>query len=205
MTAIKICGITRLDDAQAAASLGVHALGFVLWTTSPRCASLPDVRTISRALPPFVAKVGVFVNPTADEVRLAVDECGITVAQIHGEIPVFPGGQPPVPLLRAVHIAADAPAGIAPPVVPDTTILLDAHDPLRPGGTGLTIDWIRAGVVARSRRVVLAGGLTPANVAEAIRTVRPYAVDVASGVESRPGVKDHDLLRRFVVAAKEAV
>ena len=204
MTAIKICGITRLDDAEAAAALGIHALGFVFWRKSPRFVPLADVRRIAEALPPFVIRVGVFVDPTAEEVRLAVDEGRIAVAQIHGQVPAFPDGRSPVPLLRAVHLGSEVPDGIVPPVL-DATVLLDAHDPVRHGGTGTTVDWVRAGAVARSRRVVLAGGLTPANVAEAIRTVRPYAVDVASGVEVRPGVKDHDLLRRFIAAAKEAV
>lgn len=204
MTAIKVCGITRLEDAETAVDLGVHALGFVLWRGSPRFVPLADVRRIVRALPPLVARIGVFVDPTAEDLRLSVDEGGITVAQIHGEVPSFPGGPSPVPILRAVHLGTDKLDAIVPPVL-DRTVLLDAHDPVRHGGTGTTIDWARAGAVARSRRVVLAGGLTPANVGDAIRAVRPYAVDVSSGVEARPGVKDHDLLRRFVAAAKEAV
>ncbi len=204
MTAIKICGITRLEDAEAAVAFGANALGFVLWPRSPRHASLDTVHRIAAALPPFVIRVGVFVNPTADEVSHAASSGGIHVAQIHGEIPAWPGGRPPVPVLRAVHLGTGGPESVE-PQVSDATVLLDTHDPARYGGTGATVDWGRAKAVAQSRRIVLAGGLTPANVADAIRTVRPYGVDVASGVEARPGVKDHELLRQFIDAAKERV
>ena len=109
-----------------------------------------------------------------------------------------------MPVIRAVHLGSGGADSIE-LSVPDATIHLDAHDAERHGGTGKTVDWQRAALVARLRRVVLAGGLTPANVAEAIATVRPYAVDVASGVEASPGVKDHELMRRFIAAATEAV
>ena len=203
MTAIKICGITRLEDAEAAVALGANALGFVLWPPSPRHASLEAVQRIGGFLPPFVIKVGVFVSPSAGDVSDAAAR-GIQLAQIHGDPPAWPGGRPPVPVIRAVHLGRDGPGSIEPHLA-DRTILLDAHDPDRHGGTGQTIDWHRAALVARLRRVVLAGGLTPDNVAQAIGTVRPYAVDVASGVEASPGVKDHELMRRFIAAAKETV
>jgi phosphoribosylanthranilate isomerase len=201
MTAIKICGITRLEDAEAAVVLGANALGFVLWPKSPRHAELDTVQLIAATLPPFVVAVGVFVAPTADHVAEAV-RAGIQVAQIHGDVPAWPGARPPVPILRAVHLGPGGLESIEPDV-PDETVLLDAHDADRHGGTGQTIDWVRASAIARSRRIVLAGGLTPANVGTAIRLVKPYAVDVASGVEARPGVKDHELLKRFFEAAKE--
>jgi phosphoribosylanthranilate isomerase len=203
MTAVKICGITRVEDAEAAVALGAHALGFVLWPQSPRHTSLEMVQRIGRFLPPFVIKVGVFVNPSAGDISQAAAS-GIQLAQVHGDLPAWPGGRPPVPVIRAVHLGSDGAASIE-PQVPDATILLDAHDPERHGGTGKTVDWTRAALVARLRRVVLAGGLTPANVAQAIATVRPYAVDVASGVEASPGVKDHELMRQFIAAAKETV
>ena len=200
MTPIKICGITRLEDAEAAVAMGANALGFVLWPHSPRYASFEVVQRIGTFLPPFVIKVGVFVNPSAGDVSQAAAG-GIQLAQIHGEVPTF-AGRPPVPVIRAVHLGSGGADSIE-PSVPDATIHLDAHDADRHGGTGKTVDWQRAALVARLRRVVLAGGLTPANVAEAIATVRPYAVDVASGVEAGPGVKDHELMRRFIAAAKE--
>lgn len=203
MTAVKICGITRVEDAEAAAALGANALGFVLWPQSPRYASLETAQRIGAFLPPFVIRVGVFVNPSANDISQAAAR-GIQLAQIHGDTPEWPGGRPPVPVIRAVHLGSGGAESIEPPV-PDATILLDAHDPARHGGTGQTVDWQRAALVARLRRVVLAGGLTPANVAEAIGRVRPYAVDVASGVETSPGVKDPELMRRFIAAAKEAM
>ena len=134
--------------------------------------------------------VGVFVNPTADDVNAATD-AGISVAQIHGESDDWHGGlMPGVEVIRAVHLADGRPDAIEPDV-PDHRILLDAHDPVRHGGTGQTIDWSRARLVAQARQVILAGGLTPENVRQAIGEVRPFAVDVSSGVEMRPGVKDH--------------
>lgn len=203
MTAVKICGITRREDAEAAVEFGAHALGFVLWPSSPRCTTPGAVREIVAGLPPFVTPVGVFVNPSADEVALAAD-AGIRLAQIHGAVPVFAGGRCPLAVLRVVHLSETTLEAIK-PAIADATVLLDASDPVRHGGTGRTVDWTRARAVAARRRVILAGGLTPANVGEAIRAVRPYAVDVASGVEAAPGVKDHDLLRRFIAAAKETV
>jgi phosphoribosylanthranilate isomerase len=203
MTAVKICGITRVEDAEAAALFGANAVGFVLWRPSPRYASLETAQRIGAFLPPFVTRVGVFVNPSAGDISQAAAS-GIQLAQIHGDVPDWPGGRPPVPVIRAVHLGSDGAESIE-PQVPDATILLDAHDPARHGGTGKTVDWKRAALVARLRRVVLAGGLTPANVAEAIGLVQPYAVDVASGVEASPGVKDHELMRQFIAAAKETV
>ena len=203
MTAIKICGITRRHDAEAAVEFGADALGFVLWPGSPRYTDANSAGAIIRNLPPFVTPVGVFVSPTSDDVARAAD-AGLRIAQIHGEVPSWAGGRGPIPVLRAVHLGAGPPETIA-PTIDDTTVLLDATDPVRHGGTGQTVNWTRARAVAARRRVVLAGGLTPANVREAIQTVRPYAVDVASGVEAAPGVKDHDLLRRFVQTAKETV
>jgi phosphoribosylanthranilate isomerase len=197
MTAIKICGITRREDAELAASLGASYVGFVLWKGSPRAATLDAVAQIAPALPKTVTPVGVFVDPTADEV-MAAAAAGIQMAQIHSEAPSFLRGVT-IPVVRAVHLAIDRVDGVEPDI-PDDLVLLDAHDPVNRGGTGRTIDWRRAALIARSRRVILAGGLTPANVRHAIDQVRPFAVDVASGVESSPGIKNHDLLRAFFEA-----
>lgn len=203
MTTIKICGITRREDAEAAVEFGADALGFVLWSESPRHTDVNVAGAIIRNLPPFVTPVGVLVSPSADDVARAAD-AGLRIAQIHGEVPSWVAGRGPIPVLRAVHLGVGAPEAIEPDV-DDATVLLDASDPVRHGGTGQTVNWTRARAVAAHRRVVLAGGLTPANVREAIQTVRPYAVDVASGVETTPGVKDVDLLRRFIQTAKETV
>jgi phosphoribosylanthranilate isomerase len=201
MTAIKICGITRREDADRAAALGASYLGFVMWRHSPRYIPLDRVRNIVTTLPASVTAVGVFVNPTADEINAATD-AGISVAQIHGESNDWQGGLVPgVEVIRAVHLANGRPDAIEPDI-PDHRVLLDVHDPVRHGGTGTLVDWSRARLLAQQRQVILAGGLTPQNVGDAIAQVRPYAVDVASGVESRPGVKDHELLRAFIAAAK---
>ncbi len=197
MTAIKICGITRREDAELAASLGASYLGFVLWKGSPRAATLATVTRIAAALPRTVTPVGVFVDPTADEVMAAAD-AGIQVAQIHSDAPIFLRGLT-IPVVRAVHLAIDRVDGVEPDIA-DDLVLLDAHDPVNHGGTGKTIDWRRAALIARQRRVILSGGLTPAYVRQAIVQVRPFAVDVASGVESSPGIKNHDLLRAFIDA-----
>jgi phosphoribosylanthranilate isomerase len=197
MTPVKICGITRAEDAALAAELGASFIGFVLWPGSPRAASLEQVRVITPMLPRHVTPVGVFVNPTAEAISAAAD-AGIRLAQVTSDTLGLSLGDA-VPVLRAVHLKDD---GIEPDVR-DELVLLDAHDPVRHGGTGKTVDWPRARVIASQRRVILAGGLTPANVGQAIREVRPYAVDVASGVEASPGIKDHGLLRAFFAAVKE--
>lgn len=198
MTAIKICGITRREDAALAATLGASYVGFVLWKDSPRAASLDIVREIVAVLPGEVTPVGVFVNPTEAEINAAA-AAGVRVAQVHADDDrIYTDAR--IPVIRAVHLAVDR-DGVQPDVQ-DELILLDAHDPVRRGGTGQTVDWRRAALIARSRRVILAGGLTPANVRQAIEEVHPYAVDVASGVESSPGIKNPDLVRSFIEAAR---
>ena len=202
MTAIKICGITRLADAEAAATLGASYVGFVLWPGSPRAATLETVRRIVPALAQSVTPVGVFVDPTAEDVKAAA-AAGIRMAQVHSEVPVFLRGVT-IPIVRAVHLAVDREDGVEPDIA-DELVVLDAHDPVKHGGTGKTVDWRRAARIARARRVILAGGLTPDNVHDAIAQVKPYAVDVASGVESQPGVKDHARLQAFFAAVKESL
>lgn len=200
MTPVKICGLARREDVEAAVAFGASYVGFVLWARSPRAATLDMVRAIAPALPAAVTPVGVFVNPTADDINAAAD-AGIRLAQVHGA-GAMTFEQARVPIIRAVHLA---PAGDElDPNVPDEVILLDAHDPVKVGGTGRTIDWARAARIAKHRRVILAGGLTPDNVAQAISDVRPFAVDVASGVEAAPGIKDHDKMRAFINAARLA-
>jgi phosphoribosylanthranilate isomerase len=198
MTLIKFCGMTREVDVVEAAGLGVDAVGFVLWPRSPRSVDERRLASLIRALPARVQPVGVFVRPTREDVDRAV-AAGIRVAQLHG-VGAVPWETPPCEIWIA---AALAPEGLRPDVGA-CTVLLDVHDAERHGGTGRTIDWRRAAAVAAARPVWLAGGLTPANVAEAIRTVRPVGVDVASGIEERPGVKSADAMRAFVAAVREA-
>jgi phosphoribosylanthranilate isomerase len=196
MTAVKICGLTREADAALAVSLGAVAVGFVFWPKSPRRVELSRVKTIVSTLPPFVTPVGVFVDPSEAEIVNAAT-AGIRLAQIHGQVPAAS----PLPVLRAVHLGGNA-DGLDTDVGPIESVLLDAYDPVLRGGTGRTIDWPRAAAVAARRRVVLAGGLTPENVHQAITDVRPYAVDVSSGIESTPGIKDPALMKAFFAAAQ---
>ncbi len=200
---MKICGITRLEDALAAVRLGADALGFNLWPRSKRYVAPDRARAIVRRLPAFVTAVGVFVDPTRDEVLRALDQSGVGVAQLHGDEPPALCASLPVPVLKAIRLAgSQALAQLAAYEV--QAFLLDAPS-AGYGGSGTTCDWSLAAEVARELPVVLAGGLGPDNVAEAVRTVRPWAVDVASGVESAPGVKDEERMRRFIERAKEAV
>ncbi len=200
---VKICGITRVEDALAAVRLGADALGFNFWPRSKRYLPPDRARAIVRRLPPFVTAVGVFVDPTREEVLRAVDQSGVGVAQLHGDEPPQLCASLPLPVLKAIRLAGpQALAQLASYEV--QAFLLDAPS-AGYGGSGTTCDWSLAAAVASELPVVLAGGLGPENVAEAVRTVRPWAVDVASGVESAPGVKDADRMRLFVERAKEAV
>jgi phosphoribosylanthranilate isomerase len=205
-TRIKVCGITRADDARRAVDLGVDALGFIFWAGSPRCVSVRQAAEIAAALPPLVATVGVFVNQPLDEIRAVAAGVGLSAIQLHGDEDVIACAGLPGRCIKAIGVGAgfDAPAVASWP--PDVWPLLDAHDPARRGGTGRAVDWDVAAAVARVRRVILAGGLDASNVRGAITRVRPFAVDVSSGVEREPGVKDPERLRAFVegVAAADA-
>ena len=205
-TRIKVCGVTRLDDALCAAGLGVDALGFVFWPGSPRYLSPRQAAAITAALPPLVATVGVFVNQPLDEIRAIVAEAGLSAVQLHGNEPASAWTSVPVRCIKAIGVGegfdvealASWPASVWP--------LLDAHDPVRRGGTGRAVDWDLAARAARTRPIVLAGGLDASNIRDAVERVRPFAVDVSSGVERVPGIKDADRLRAFVgaVAAADA-
>ena len=195
---IKVCGITRVEDALCAAQLGVHALGFVFWPRSPRAISAERAAAIVEALPPFVVPVGVFVDPSAELVAECRD-AGMVVAQIVGAVPLMPRG---MRLLRAVTLSADG-TDITPDVEGNGAVLVDAHDPVRRGGTGITIDWQAVAPISARRPVILAGGLKPENVGEAIALARPAGVDVSSGVETAPGIKDPDRMAAFVAAVRQ--
>lgn len=203
MIRIKVCGLTRIEDARIAADLGVDAIGLVFWARSPRAVTLAQAAAIVRALPPFVTAVGVFVNEAGAAIDRIVREAGLGAVQLHGDEPVDEWTRPCVPVIKAV--AADR--GCDPDAVSGwparVTPLLDAGDAERRGGTGRTADWSVAARCARLRPIVLAGGLSPENVREAIAAVRPAAVDVSSGVEDEPGVKNAARLAAFVRAARE--
>lgn len=201
MTRIKICGITRPEDAHAAADAGASAIGMVFWPGSPRAVDIAAARAIVAALPAGVPAIGVFVNQTADEINAAIDGAGLFGVQLHGDEPVELIERIRRPVIRAVTLGGLDVIDVLPPQV---TVLLDAVDHERRGGTGQTIDWAAAAAVARRRPIVLAGGLTPSNVEQAIAEVRPYAVDVSSGVETAPGIKDHARMAAFIDAVRRA-
>jgi phosphoribosylanthranilate isomerase len=192
---IKICGITRLEDAEAAVACGAGALGFVFWPKSPRFVDPFRARAIVAALPPFVATVGVFVNQPADYVNGVASLVGLSAVQLHGDETAAFAGLMRRPVIKAIGLGHSGTGEIAAVWSERFTILLDAHDPEQRGGTGQTIDWTAAARVAGERRVLLAGGLTPDNAAEAVGRVRPFGIDVSSGVEAKPGIKDHGKLR----------
>jgi phosphoribosylanthranilate isomerase len=199
---VKICGLTRLEDALAAARLGADALGFNFWPRSKRYVPPEAAGAIVRSLPAGVATFGVFVDPTREEVLAALAASGVGVVQLHGDEPPALCTSLPAPVVKAIRVESSASlASLASYEV--RAFLLDAPS-AGYGGSGRTFDWSLAAEVARELPVLLAGGLAPENVAEAVRTVRPLAVDVASGVESAPGVKDLGRLQAFIRAAKEA-
>jgi phosphoribosylanthranilate isomerase len=199
---IKVCGITRVSDALHAVEQGATALGFVLWPKSPRAVGVDRAAEIIAALPSHVMTVGVFVNEPIDSIRSAAERAHLTAVQLHGDEPPAYADALDWPVIRAVSV--DEIDLVAEAWPPDTPLLVDNIDPVRRGGTGGAIDWSRAAGVAKTRRVVLAGGLTPENVATAIRAVHPFGVDVSSGVESGPGVKDLDKVTQFVSNARLA-
>ena len=200
MTQVKICGIRRREDAWLAVELGASALGFVLWPGSPRAVSADAVRAITEGLPPFVSRVGVFVNEPPATVRATADRAGLTAVQLHGDEEAGAYAEIGVPVIKALAVGEGFTMSAVEDVPGRVTVLLDAHDPVRRGGTGRVIEWRVASAAARVRPIILSGGLTPDNVKSAAAAVRPYAVDVSSGVEAAPGVKDEARLRAFFAA-----
>jgi len=203
MIKIKICGITNLEDALAAADAGADALGFNFYKKSPRCIEPDKAAEIIEQLPPFIVPVGVFVNEREDRIREIQARTLIQVVQLHGdESPDFCqrfGGRvikafqvkdkESIKHLAHYHVGA---------------LLLDSYRDGVRGGTGVTFDWHLAVVAKTFGKVILAGGLTPENVAEAVKLVQPYGVDVAGGVERDKGVKDHAMVRKFIVEVRRA-
>jgi phosphoribosylanthranilate isomerase len=195
---VKICGITRLADAERALELGAHAVGFVLWPSSPRAVTPERAAAIGGALPALATRVGVFVNTGPAEVTRIAHAASLDAVQLHGDEDVRAYGAVGRRIIRAVCVRTGEEVAAAVALPADVTPLVDAVDPERRGGTGRTANWERAAALARRRPVILAGGLTPANVGDAVRLVRPWAVDVSSGVESTPGVKDSGKLAEFL-------
>jgi phosphoribosylanthranilate isomerase len=199
---VKVCGVTRAEDAAAAVEAGADAIGLNFVEESPRRLRDDRAAEVAAAIPPFVARVGVFANAPVDLVRLLAAGLHLDAAQLHGEESPEDCARMPVPWYKAHRVGP----GFDPALLSTygrPIFLLDAAGPAR-GGTGLTFDWTLARHCGSFGRVILAGGLTPENVGKAIAAARPYAVDVNSGVESAPGIKDRDRLRLFCLRVAEA-
>lgn len=198
---VKVCGMTSLKDALVAVEEGADAVGFIFYNKSPRSVTMKTVREIILELPPFVDTVGVFVNETAEQINKIADSCNLDMIQLHGdESPTFckkirrrvvkafrVKDMQSVKKLSSYHVSG---------------FLLDTFSKDLHGGTGKVFDWNLALPAKKFGPVIMAGGLTPNNVQQAIRQVRPYGVDVCSGVESEPGIKDHKKIKAFLKNAK---
>ncbi|HIJ86872.1 MAG TPA: phosphoribosylanthranilate isomerase [Desulfuromonadales bacterium] len=201
MVKVKICGITNLEDALMAVEAGADALGFVFFKGSSRSVSPDNAAAIIRCLPPFVQTVGLFVNEETAIVNAVADQCRLDIVQLHGEESSDYCQAITRRIIKAFRVKDTSSLDI----IADYRVagsLLDAWSPLAHGGTGTTFNWHIAAQAAASRVIILAGGLTADNVAEAIKTVKPYAVDVSSGVESAQGKKDAGLVSRFIRATR---
>ena len=203
MTRVKICGITSGEDAAAAAAAGADALGFIFVPGTPRHLSPDAAAAIIALLPPFVTPVGVFLDQPAEEILAVVSRCGLQAVQLHGDEPAALARRIPVPVLKAVRVR-DAASLEAVEGYPARAFLLDAYVEGQPGGTGVAFPWELAVGLARRVPILLAGGLSPGNVAEAVRRVRPYGVDVGSGVERAPGRKDPRKIEEFIAHVRSA-
>ena len=199
---VKICGITRLADALVAADAGADALGFIFYQKSSRFIPMQTARDISRELPPWLARVGVFVNETEQAIQQIAQICQLTAIQLHGnESPAF-CQRFSLPVIKAFRVQNENILSQL-EAFSVSAWLLDSYVPGQLGGTGEVFNWQWAREAKeKGRPVILAGGLTPKNIADAVKMVQPYGVDVSSGVESTPGIKDHAMVRDFISYAK---
>jgi phosphoribosylanthranilate isomerase len=201
-TRVKVCGLTRLEDARLAVTLGADAIGLIFWDRSPRRVSPDQASALCETVPAFVTRVGVFVNATPDEVRAIVDRVELDAVQLHGDETLDAYQSVRAKLIKAVTLADDRAVAEAERLPGMVTPLVDAADRERRGGTGRLADWRRAARLAALRPTILAGGLTAENAARAVAEVRPWAVDVSSGVEDAPGIKSAEKLRAFFDAVR---
>ena len=204
MFQIKICGITNESDALHAVACGADALGFVFFTASPRSVTPEQARSIIARLPSEITTVGLFVNEQPEIVNQVAADSGIDLVQLHGDETAENCRQIGRPLIKALRVR-NAESLAAWDQYPVTAILLDAWHPEKFGGTGEPCDWGLAADLARQTTIILAGGLSPENVAEAVKIVKPHAVDVSSGVEKSPGQKDPDKVAAFIKNARESL
>jgi phosphoribosylanthranilate isomerase len=206
MTRVKICGITNREDAQLSAQCGADAIGFNFAEESPRRIASERAREIACDLEPFVSTVGIFVDSPVEEVRGALEMGCCRIVQLHGdESADYVRSLAPHPVIKVVRVRGRLDADRVGRYKGARAILLDTYVPGRAGGTGRRFDpAVAVRLVQEGWRVIMAGGLTPENVAEVVSSVRPYAVDVSSGVEAAPGRKDHDKVARFIAAVRAA-
>ena len=201
---VKVCGICRPEDAQLVVKLGASAIGFIFWPTSPRYCDPAHAKEIAAKLPGHITIVGVFVDQPVSQVVEIADRVPLGAVQLHGGEAVEDFDQVRQPLIKAVAVSTSFVHDLVDRLPAGVTVLLDAHDPVRRGGTGQTIDWTTAAQVAARRSTILSGGLHAGNVREAIAQVNPHMVDVSSGVEATPGVKDAAKLKAFFAAVMAA-
>ncbi len=201
---VKICGITNIEDAKAVVDAGAHALGLVFYEASPRAVDVDLARAIAYSVGPFISVTALFVNPPASLVGSVVSKVPVQLLQFHGDETAAFCESFQRPYIKAIRMRPDLDVAAAIDAHPNASgFLLDAYRPGVPGGTGETFDWARVPYNS-TVPIVLAGGLTPENVAEAIRSTGVYGVDVSGGVESAPGKKDHNQIKSFITNARSA-
>jgi len=199
---VKICGITQYDDAKIAVSVGVDAVGFIFYPKSPRYINPLQAREIIKRLPPFVSRVGVFVNEVSETIKEIARQTGIDTVQLHGSESPELCAELPFTLIKAFSVGADFDVSML-DQYPVNAYLLDTWSDSVPGGSGRTFDWaIAKSATQYHHNIILAGGLGPTNIAEALETVQPYAVEFNSGVEIKPGIKNPRKMRDAVAVVK---
>jgi phosphoribosylanthranilate isomerase len=198
LTEIKICGITRLEDALCAAECGADAVGFIFHEASPRYITPEKAKAIIAQLPEGIVKVGVFVNREMEVVQWTMEACGLDLIQLHGdESPAYCRRFPPERVIKAVSPRTAEELRVL-DIYEVRAFLVDARDPGRYGGTGKRADWVLAASIGKTHPLILAGGLDAGSIAEALAAVAPQAVDINSGCESAPGIKDHGRMRQII-------
>lgn len=201
---VKICGITRVEDGVTAAQLGADAIGVVFYPPSPRHVSIEQAQTITRSLPPFVTRVGLFVDATEEQVDAAVSAVGLDLLQFNGDETAEDCRAFGLPYIKAIRMQREVDLYASQRDYADASgLLLDAYVAGAPGGSGESFDWRRV-PTDLAKPIILAGGLTAANVKAAIKEVRPFAVDVSSGVETSKGIKDPEKISAFIQSVRES-
>lgn len=203
-TRIKICGVTRAEDAAAAVAAGADAIG-VIFAPSPRRVTIEKAARVLADVPPPVARIGVFVGAPAEEIVSAVETCGLTAVQLSGGEPPEFCDALPCPVIKVIHVGTRFDVAWAEPYRGHAAaLLLDTLVTGKAGGTSRTFDWQAAGELPGWAPAIVAGGLNPTNVGACVRTLRPFAVDVSSGVEASKGIKDHNKILAFCTAVRDA-